>query len=434
MQLVATIFEDTFDAALDAIRTLDADHDLIELRAEKLDLDLAALRNATTKPIILTHRGRSIDEQTVRTAIDANIDFIDVEWPPRFDLAPYRDRIVLSHHDYDAMRDVESIYANMQAQRCAHTKLAATPQNFADNDTLLRLLTYPNDTIIGMGERGLYSRILAPFRGSALTFVAAGTLAAPSQLTLKKAQAIYGPNRAQLEAKAVFAVAGNPAGHSLSPTIHNPLFREHGIPAAYTIASVERFDEVLAALERKELLGLSITTPFKDVAYDYALQHAEVAPNAKEARAVNTLVHLGDHILADNTDVDGFEYLLREVCGRDRKSVAIVGAGGTARAALVAARRANMHVTLFNRTAGREGARPLAELQAFDGEVLINTTPVALETIGKPGMTLIEARYRDASTAPPGVQFFSGLDLLHAQARRQNELFTHGFQRTPQTL
>ena len=58
MRLFVTILEPTPEAAIQAIRALPADHDGVEVRAEGFaDLDLAQLRAATTKPIILTYRG-----------------------------------------------------------------------------------------------------------------------------------------------------------------------------------------------------------------------------------------------------------------------------------------------------------------------------------------------------------------------------------------
>src|SRR5206468_478898 len=82
MKLAVTIYEETFDAALRAIRALNAaDHDMIELRAERLGaIDVRALRAATPKPIILTHRGARADETEIGNALEAGIDFIDVEW------------------------------------------------------------------------------------------------------------------------------------------------------------------------------------------------------------------------------------------------------------------------------------------------------------------------------------------------------------------
>lgn len=451
MKLFVTIFEETPERALEAIRSIDGDHDGIEIRAERFgSCDFDAFRAATRKPIVFTRRGVPYDATVLRRAIEAGINLVDVEYAPNLQLE-HPDRIVLSHHDFDGMTDVERIHREMSVLRCAHVKIAVTPQTLAENERLLHLLRVPDPesrvSVIGMGERGLYSRILAPFRGSQLQFVSRSDdrAAAPGQLSLRTALAIYGEKRDALRADRVFAVVGNPAGHSVSPTIHNPLFREKRVAAAYTIASVERFEEIAGPFLKGEPCGLSVTVPFKLDAYRFAREvNAAIGENAKACEAANTLVN-GGRIVADNTDVDGFETILREVCGRDRKSVAIVGAGGTARAALVAVARAQMHVTVFNRTeakgsdlAERFGARaePLDALERFDGELIIDTTTatadVPLRT--RPGMTYIAAAYgspkitdRHARMRENGVQVYDGLDLLHAQAVRQHELFMEVF-------
>jgi len=404
MKLIVTIYEKTFDSALGAIAALrDADHDMIELRAEKFGaIDLNALRASTSKPILLTHRGMRIDDALIERAVTAGIDLVDVEWHPSLTIERFRERIVLSHHDY------EGVSGSIDAMRrfgCAHVKLAVTPKTLEENLRLLRGIAR-GITVIGMGERGLYSRILAPFIGSEFAF--AGN-AAPGQITLERALAIYGSDRASLKAEHVFAIAGNPSGHSLSPTIHNPLFRERGVSAAYTIASFETFDEIASAFERGELRGMSITAPFKEEAFAYAERvDAHVRGNARACGAINTLVRMRDGcIVADNTDVDGFEALIGTP-----KRVAIVGAGGTAKAAMVAAQRAGAQITIFNRSSHE----PLAKLRDFDGDLIIDTLPVPIEL---PPIRTITASYTKSE---------DGLALLRAQAIRQNEIFIEAIQ------
>ena len=405
MRLVVTVF------AIDEIRP---EYDAVELRAENLpDLDLRALRAATAKPVILTYRGSRVPD--VRRALDAGIDYVDVEWEDGVEIvAP--DRTVLSHHDYEGMRDVESIFAAMKARNCAYTKIAATPHNFADNERLLRLLP---GTVIGMGERGLYSRILAPFLGSELVFVAGNAIAAPGMLTLERALAIYG--REPQKADRVFAILGNPAGHSLSPTVHNRLFREKRVPGAYTIASFESFDEIKDAFLRGEPCGLSVTTPFKEDAFRFA-QNYEMGENARRARAVNTLVNVNGHVIADNTDVDGFKSLLPEA-----HSAAVLGAGATARAALVALEDARIPATVFNRTV-HAGMLPLDNLANFDGDLVINTLPANVTLPIPPCDTYIEAAYSGAPREVEARKRIGGIELLHAQAVRQHQLFMKVFE------
>jgi 3-dehydroquinate dehydratase/shikimate dehydrogenase len=447
MKLIVTIHEETLEAALDAIGALDAPYDGIELRAERLgDVDLAALRASTPKPLILTHRGQTVGEALIRAATEAGIDLVDVEWRESLDrdlVRRYADRIVLSHHDYESTPDVDAILRALLSFGAAHTKLAVTPRSFRDNQRILETMRQRQGavTMIGMGGPGLYSRILTPFFGSELQFVAPSghRTAAPGQLTLSQAQAIYGTAQRLTAPRHLFTLVGNPASHSLSPTIHNPLFRERGVAAAYAIFETDSLDDILQPFEARENdapSGLSITAPFKEAAFAFAVARgAAIAPNARQSGAVNTLVRIGESgIVADNTDVDGFATLLAQVCGRDRKSVALIGAGGTARAALVALHREGMHVTLFNRTLDKAralhpNAAPLDDLARFDGEIVINTmtSGVDLEITLKPGMTYIEAGYGASEPERPGIQHFTGLDLLHAQAIRQNERFMRVF-------
>src|SRR5436309_9397328 len=201
MQLVVTIHEKSPDEAIDVIRALHPDHDAIEVRADAFGgatVDWATMRRSTAKPIIATNRGGG--HVDIDAALAAGIDFVDVEWPEVVD----GDRVVLSHHDYDGMPDLDGLLPQMRA---THVKIAATPDDFADNVQLLAALGKPGTTIIGMGARGLYSRILAPFFGSEFQFVSVDEerSAAPGQLTLQQALTIYGSDRASLRAEKIFA-------------------------------------------------------------------------------------------------------------------------------------------------------------------------------------------------------------------------------------
>lgn len=409
------LFVTTFDLRPDAVRALAArDCDGIELRAEAATApaDLAGIRAVTSKPLILTYRGMQVSDAQIEAAIEVGIDLIDVEWHEGVDVARVRDRVVLSHHDYDGVPDdLEALIDAMLARGCAETKLAVTPTNFAGNERLMAALkARPGLTLFGMGERGLYSRILAPFFGSRLTFVAPNveSSAAPGQLTLDRALTIY-LDRHLPPSPRVFAIAGNPAGHSLSPSIHNPLFRQRGVAAAYTIASIERFDEITGAFLKGEPCGLSITAPFKEDAYRFALESdADVRPYARAAEAVNTLVNTPRGVVADNTDVDGFLALLPPHV----KRAAVIGAGGTARAAIVALRERGIAFDVFNRSprilCGHE-SRPLSEIE---GDLFIDTLPGSVSVDLTEGIPVIAAAYERG-----------GLQLLDQQAKRQNVLF-----------
>ena len=405
MKLVVTIHEPTPDRTVEAIRAIDARHDIVEVRVDAFGVPAeadtyTALRAATTKPMIVTNRGGAPADFTA--AYGAGIEFVDVEFGR--DPGPRRDRVVLSHHDFQSVPDLDALSREMRALGCAHTKIAVTPRDFADNARVLEAVA-PGMTLIGMGRRGLYSRILAPFLGSELAFVGN---AAPGQFSLERALQIYGGPKPT----HIFAIVGNPAAHSGSPAIHNARFRERGVAAAFTIFDSDDFLDIAEPFARGERFapaGLSVTTPFKEEALTFAARvDATIAPNAAEARAVNTLVRTPRGILADNTDVDGFEALIANTTA---KRAALLGAGATARTAYVALRRAGIETTVFNRTPGKLEARALDEFRRREGELVINTLPVHRDDAD------INALYAERPAAN------DGRALLAAQAVRQNELF-----------
>jgi shikimate 5-dehydrogenase len=126
-------------------------------------------------------------------------------------------------------------------------------------------------------------------------------------------------------------------------------------------------------------------------------------------------VRIGGRIVADNTDVDGFAALIGRTNAR---RAAVIGAGGTARAALVALRRAGIDATVFNRTAGKLNARPLEQRTSWRGDLVINTLPRNVSLSLPDAGTIIESSYGSDVDANS-----TGLDLLRAQAARQSELF-----------
>jgi shikimate 5-dehydrogenase len=133
--------------------------------------------------------------------------------------------------------------------------------------------------------------------------------------------------------------------------------------------------------------------------------------------------------------------------------VALIGAGGTSRAALVALRRAGMYTTIFNRTLARAEilaaelgafARPLDELDRFDGEIIINTASTTFTTLPpsllRAGRSYIDVDYSGARAAlldearAAGLTVIDGLEIFSLQAERQNDLFAQSLSPRPSAL
>ena len=132
------------------------------------------------------------------------------------------------------------------------------------------------------------------------------------------------------------AVLGRPIAHSLSPALHNAAYEALGLPWRFAAidCGVAELPAILAAAG-SDWAGFSCTMPLKRAAFDLA---AAAGERAAQAGAANTLLPFGSGSWrADNTDVAGILAALAEH-DVSPSSVALLGAGGTASAALVALR------------------------------------------------------------------------------------------------
>ena len=152
------------------------------------------------------------------------------------------------------------------------------------------------------------------------------------------------------------AVLGMPIEHSLSPVLHTAAYAALGLSGwdygryAVDEAGLPGFVAGLGP----EWVGLSLTMPLKRVALDVA---DEVTPDTAAIGAANTLVRRGAGWLAANTDVAGIEQALRAVGVTAVERAVVVGAGGTAQAALAALRRLGETApTVLVRDPARAGA------------------------------------------------------------------------------
>lgn len=187
-------------------------------------------------------------------------------------------------------------------------------------------------------------------------------------------------------------VIGWPVAHSLSPRLHAFWLAAHGIDGAYIPLPVARedFAAVIAALRKAGFAGVNVTVPHKESAFAIAETHDDAA---KASGAANLLLFQGNHIEGRNTDAAGLAASLGEALGKNAvagEDVAILGAGGAARAAVLAltnmgaknirlvARNRQRAEALGQKVFDWKDAQALA--QALDGvSLLINTTSAGME-------------------------------------------------------
>jgi shikimate dehydrogenase len=158
----------------------------------------------------------------------------------------------------------------------------------------------------------------------------------------------------------VAGVMGWPARQSLSPRLHGFWLREYGIPGAFVPLPTrpEHFSTALRGLHLAGFRGVNVTVPHKEAAFALADQ---LDPVARAAGAVNLLVFREDGGMDGfNTDVGGLSASLGLELGVDvvsRKSAVVLGAGGAARAAVLALNALGAsEIRVLNRHSGRAQA------------------------------------------------------------------------------
>ena len=125
---------------------------------------------------------------------------------------------------------------------------------------------------------------------------------------------------------------GRPIAHSLSPRLHRAAYGALGLDWRYEAVECGEHDLPRVLAERPDWAGFSCTMPLKRAVLEVA---AEVRPAAAAVGAGNTLLPGRAGWVAENTDVTGIVMALTER-GVAPASVTVLGAGGTAQAAVAA--------------------------------------------------------------------------------------------------
>lgn len=499
-------------AVADAIRAQTAGADLVEFRIDRFTQDpqqVAALVAESPLPCIVTCRptwegGEFDGEDQWRVAVlehaalgtckPAYLDLELAAWQRSANLrqkvalvVDHADQVrrevtsglILSSHDFQG-RPVDlhrRLMAMAETPACRVVKLAWRARSIRDNieafEILLRRL---KPTIaLCMGEEGLASRVLAGKFGALLTFAAldADKGTAPGQPTVAELRGLYRWDRITPQTR-VFGVIGHPVGHSKSPLIHNAGFDATGFDGVYLPMPIAPAYEAFKAsvfswLDLPELhfQGASVTIPHKENLLRFVREQGGVIePLAEVIGAANTLHRRPDGSLyASNTDYGAALDAVCDSLGIDRsglrgRRVAVLGAGGAARAVVAGFACHGAHVTIHNRTEAK--ARQIAEslagpvadaggsvavaslddLAFSAAEVFINVTPLGMYPQVEqtplpqppagwgPGTVVFDTIYNPQQTrllreaAEAGCHTVSGLEMFVRQAAAQFALWT----------
>jgi len=442
--------------------------DLFEVRADHVsDLDLGALLAARTRPILFTCRSESeggipgrdprVRRELLLEAVARGFDLVDVEARSGFDdvVAAKRGHgLVLSWHDTAGTPDdLDAIYEGLAAERPDVVKIAVTARSIRDLGRLLALAARhasdaaPRLVAIAMGPLGVASRILGGRYGAPFGFAAsaAGRGTAPGQLTAPVLAESYRVRSIGRETR-VYGLLGSDVQRSLSPAIQNRAFAERKLDAVYVPLQAESLAAFMDAVPALGLSGWSVTRPYKSA---IVAELDSVTAHAAEAGSVNTVVAQDGRLVGLSTDGDGVLVPLRRRLDPAGRRVAILGAGGAARAAAFALARTGARVDVLARRTeqAREvaaatgcAAAGLDELAKLPYDVLVNATPVGSGAFPgqspvpasalRPGSVVFDMVYEPretpllAAARARGCATIDGVEMLVAQAVGQFEAWT----------
>lgn len=191
-----------------------------------------------------------------------------------------------------------------------------------------------------------------------------------------------------------FALLGDPVAHSSSPVIQNAAIQDLGLDGVYLALRAQSAEELTSLMQGLARAGGggNVTLPHKEKA---ATVLDVPSPDVRRTGACNTFWEQDGQIHGDNTDVEGFARALKEFLGAPPEglTVLVLGAGGSARACLVALMDDGVEaVHLLNRTRDRaravarrigdERVRVLDERMEVAGksyDLVVNTTRLGLE-------------------------------------------------------
>lgn len=371
-----------------------------------------------------------------------------------------RTRLILSSHDFTGRpADLTRKILAMQAEpACAVVKVAYRARSIRDNLELFDILSERQKPTIalGMGEFGLMSRVLAPKFGGFLTFASLRdeSATAPGQPTIDDLLGMYRFRSIGKDTR-VYGVIGWPVTQSMSPLIHNAGFAEIGWDGVYVPmpveGSYESFKATMIALTGHcdvNFTGASVTIPHKESLVRLQREATEnptllggpcMGKDSLRMTAANTLSRIDKRDVVtgepstwfdiDNTDANAIAGATTQMRPHGVRTIAIVGTGGAARAAIhafgddsahasgnrticVYGRNQSKAVSLTEEIARRLvsagdihiSGHSIAAIRPEPADLYINCTPVGMA--GGPDPDGLSIPIPDMPALPPETVFF----------------------------
>jgi shikimate dehydrogenase len=239
-----------------------------------------------------------------------------------------------------------------------------------------------------------------------------------------------------------YCIIGDPIEHSLSPAMHNAAFNFLKLSSTY-IAYRVAYSELAASicsLKEVRLAGFNVTIPHKT----RILKYIDVLDRvASKAGAVNTVQNVDGVLYGYNTDVGGFlRPLAKRGINLNGLNVLLLGAGGAARAVVVAlsSKTENLKISIANRN--RDRAKELAkigntlgancesfslqdvQLLSYRANMIVNTLPLGMYN----EKSIIDVQYIPSDSIVYDVVYRPVLTDLLKNAKQAGATLVYGYE------
>lgn len=275
-------------------------------------------------------------------------------------------KIILSFHDFsESNLAIDLLYQKWEKLKAFHLKIAKKIKSSTQGlDLFYQKLKYPHLSLICMGQKYSFTRILGFSFGNFLNFSCLSKTLAPGQISYKELLEVYRYNTITEKTK-IYALIGSPVDHSVGHLFHNDCFFQQNLDCRYI--KIPILDEELllffSLVKKGRFHGFSVTMPLKETVLQFI---DKLCLDSVQIGAVNTIKISNTNFLATNTDGKGAALTLEKEMDLKESQILILGAGGSAKAIAYELSKKGAHLTFYNRTI--EKALNLQKL--FSGEVL----------------------------------------------------------------
>ncbi|MBT4539942.1 shikimate dehydrogenase [Candidatus Woesearchaeota archaeon] len=452
LKIAAVVAEDNLNDTLKMLKKSENVAEIVEVRIDHIknisenDVKIIIENKKNNQKIIITNRRISEgglfqgteDERInlLKTAIDVNADFVDIELSSGIDVVKNiitlvkeknsnanttdnktkqdKTKIICSFHDFKKLPDnINDVLEEIKSTDADIIKIACMGNSAVDNIIMFNLIEKTKSMnngdkqkeMIGivMGRHGKISRALSGIFGGFIstfvpvckdidnkTSVPSENQSAPGQISIEQIKEI----QQRLVFQKVCLLIGDPVAHSMSSIMHNAAFEKVGLDIVYETKCVkaDELKNTVKNLRSSNITGFNITIPHKQ---NIINELDEIDSVAKQIGAVNSVLNENGKLKGFNTDWLGALKAIEEKLeseGNNLKDmkVVLVGAGGAGRAITYAMSSVGIKGdNLIIMSKKKEDADKLAdefngksvdisELNNIKADLLINATPVGM--------------------------------------------------------